>query len=118
MPRTLLPPGSPNRDTTSPASGHVEDRAVLDFLRGEYLPVGAHRPQRTDPAPAPPVAGALAYCADIRPAYAIVQYDGASRVHWAFGMFGDALSAEQYAIDADLTRYDVVSATPVVRGPS
>jgi hypothetical protein len=93
----------------------VEDRAVFDFLRGDYLPVAADRPQPTDTSAAPPGRQALDYCADTRPGYAIVQYDNAGRVHWVVGVFGDALSAEEYAIDADLTPYDVVSATPVVR---
>jgi hypothetical protein len=131
MLRTLLRHDSRDRGTTVPA-GHrrdVEDRGVLDFRHdGDYPPPWrtslpaepvTDRPLRTGPPAGPPVAGdAVGY----RPApycgYAIVQYDSASRVRWVIAPFADALSAEEYAIDGDLTAYDVVSATPVVRGTS
>jgi hypothetical protein len=115
MPRTLT---TPAHGTASPTGGHhdLEDQAVLDFLRGDYTPPAPRRPRQTDPRAAPPVVGRLAYRADTRPGYAIVQYDTASRVHWVIAPFADALSAEHYAIDNDLTQYDVVSATPVIRG--
>jgi hypothetical protein len=105
------------RNAALPSARHwdVDDRAVLDFLRGDYIPAAGSRPQRSEAPTVPPLSGLPGYCANTEPAYAIVEYDRTSRVHWVVGPFGDALSAEHWAIDAGLARYDVVSATPIAR---
>jgi hypothetical protein len=112
MPPTLLPPTGRDPAAASPARSHddIDDQAVLDFLHGDYA-LNPARAQPFDRYPAPPATTG----SESPGGYAVVQYDRASRVRWVTAPFGDALTAEEYAIARDFVQYDVVPATPITR---
>ena len=90
-----------------------EERAVLDFLRGDY---SRGRREASSPAGSAgvPAAGYLPAAAV---SFAVVTYEfGVSVpvVRRVTGMFDDALAAESYAMRQNWTLYDVVPATTVI----
>jgi hypothetical protein len=127
MTRTLLPPHDVSRAAATRAGRHraLEDQAAFDFLRGDYVvaarasapvePAGPDRPYVTRPS-ALPVTAVSGYRPLPQLAYAVVLYaTAAGRVGAVIAPFGDALSAEQYAIDSRFTSYDIVPATAIRR---
>jgi hypothetical protein len=128
MPPILIPPesvGSGEINSSRAAYIALEEQAAREFLRGDYLPIAQSAPVVSETAGGwwqsrPPSGRAVSafptYHAIGARSYAIVQYEAAcDRVRWVIGMFASALSAEQYAIDHDMPRYDVFPATTVRR---
>jgi hypothetical protein len=130
MPRTLMPTPDDAEPDRRPSVGStyldVEERALLDFLRGDYgagmgEPVTLITSTRSEASSRPTKAAdeVLSYLPVASYCYAIVQYDPttARLVRRIVGMFGDVPSAEQYAIENGYQLYDVVPATAVIAKP-
>jgi hypothetical protein len=112
MPRTLLPPDGhepPAGRFTANAYPTVDGQAVLDFVRGEYVP--RPQPQALQQSSYPQLyVPAAATC------FAIVQYDPAATVivRRIIGMFGDVGRADRFAREDRRHLYDIVPATAVI----
>jgi len=115
--------GDPPDATTPTANLDLEDKAVLDFLRGEYAPAAAiNGASRSEPSDSPATDNdVLSYLPVATSCFALVQYDTttARLVRRVIGMFGDVQDAEHYGMENGYRLYDVVPATAVIaRAPS
>jgi len=116
--------GDPPDAATPAPNFDLEDKALLDFLRGDYAPAAAINgaARSAPPSDSPAIdGGVLSYLPVASACYALVQYDvGTARlVRRVIGMFGDVQDAEHYGMENGYRLYDVVPATAVIaRAPS
>jgi hypothetical protein len=126
MPRTLMPTpeeGDPPGARAPATNLDLEDKAVLDFLRGEYAPTaainGAGRSAPSDGLALAADDSLLSYLPVASSCFALIQYDPttARLVRRVIGMFGDIQDAERYGLENGYRLYDLVPATAVIARP-